>query len=317
MPQPRFAFAGTPEFAARALTGLLQGGFRPCLVLTGPDQRRGRGRKRLPGPVKQLATELGIPVETPANNDEALSATEGQRLDTVVVAAYGLILSERFLRAPRHGCCINLHASLLPRWRGAAPIERALMAGDAQTGATIMQIDTGLDTGPIIAQAPLPIGPDSTGESLSDAIADLGAGLLCGVLSDLPAMRPEPQTGPATYARKLSPHDAMADWTQPASQLERNIRALAHRLPVHSELGGARVQLLAGEALSESAQGQPGEIVMANRQGLVAACGTGTLKIKQLRLDRGKGTTLGAAEAINGFGDLFRMGNQFKRLSTG
>ncbi|MYF12513.1 MAG: methionyl-tRNA formyltransferase [Gammaproteobacteria bacterium] len=316
MPQPRFAFAGTPEFAARALTGLLQGGFRPCLVLTGPDQRRGRGRKHLPSPVKQLATESGIPVETPADNDEAVSVIEGQRLDTVVVAAYGLILSERFLKAPRHGC-INLHASLLPRWRGAAPIERALMAGDAQTGATIMQIDTGLDTGPIIAQAPLPIGPDSTGESLSDAIADLGAGLLCGVLSDLPAMRPEPQSGPATYARKLSPDDAVADWAQPATQLERNIRALAHRLPVHSELGGTRVQLLAGEAQSESAQSQPGEIVMASRQGLVAACGTGTLKIKQLRLDRGKGTILGAAEAINGFGDLFRTGNRFKRLSTG
>ncbi len=313
---PRFAFAGTPEFTARALAGLLQGGFRPCLVLTGPDQRRGRGRKRRPSPVRQLAAEAGIPVETPANNDEALSAIEGQRLDVVVVAAYGLILAERFLDLPRHGC-INLHASLLPRWRGAAPIERALMAGDRQTGATIMQVDTGLDTGPIIAQAPLPIGPDSTGESLSGAIADLGARLLCDVLSDLPAMRPEPQTGPATYARKLSPEDALADWAGPAAQLERNIRALAYRLPVHSDLGGARVQLLAGEALSESAQGEPGEIVTANRQGLVAACGTGALKIKQLRLDRGKGTALGVAEAINGFSDLFRKGNQFKRPSTG
>ncbi|MCY3795486.1 MAG: methionyl-tRNA formyltransferase [Gammaproteobacteria bacterium] len=313
---PRFAFAGTPEFAARALASLLEGGFRPCLVLTGPDQRRGRGRKHLPSPVRQLATESGIPVEMPANNDEAVSAIKGRRLDVVVVAAYGFILPERFLEAPRHGC-INLHASLLPRWRGAAPIERALMAGDAQTGATIMQIDTGLDTGPIIAQAPLPIGPDSTGKSLSDAIADLGASLLCGVLSDLPAMRPEPQTGPATYARKLSPEDALADWAGSAAQLERNIRALAYRLPVHSGLDGARVQLLAGEALSESAQGQPGEIVTANRQGLVAACGTGALKITQLRLDRGKGTALGAAEAINGFSDLFRKGNHFKRRSAG
>ena len=240
-----------------------------------------------------------------------MSAIEGQRLDVVVVAAYGLILPERFLDLPRHGC-INLHASLLPRWRGAAPIERALMAGDAQTGATIMQIDTGLDTGPIIAQAPLPIGPDSTGESLSDAIADLGARLLCGILSDLPAVQPQPQTGPATYARKLSLHDAMADWTLSAAQLERNIRALAHRLPVHSELGGARVQLLAGEALSQSAQGQPGQIVTANRQGLIAACGAGALKIKQLRLNRGKGAALDAAEAINGFSGLFRKGNQFE-----
>ncbi|MCY4342802.1 MAG: methionyl-tRNA formyltransferase [Gammaproteobacteria bacterium] len=311
----RFAFAGTPEFAARALAGLLRDGFRPCLVLTGPDQRRGRGRKRLPSPVKQLATESGIPVETPAGNDEAVIVIKAARLDTVVVAAYGLILSERFLNLPRYGC-INLHASLLPRWRGAAPIERALMAGDAQTGATIMRIDAGLDTGPIIAQAPLPIGPDSTGESLSEAIADLGAGLLCRLLSDLSAMRPEPQAGPATYARKLSPRDAIADWAQPAAQIERNIRALARRLPVHSQLDGTRVQLLAGEALDESAPGQPGEIVMANRKDLVAACGTGALKIKQLRLSRGKGVTLGAAEAINGFGDLFRTGNQFNPPAT-
>ena len=312
---PRFAFAGTPEFAARALTGLLEGGFRPGLVLTGPDQRRGRGRKFLPSPVKRLAAEAGIPVETPANNDEAVSAIEGQRLDTVVVAAYGLILSERFLKAPRHGC-INLHASLLPRWRGAAPIERALMAGDAQTGATIMQIDTGLDTGPIIAQAPLPIGPDSTGESLSDAIADLGARLLCGLLPGLPAIRPQPQSGPATYAHKLTASDAAADWTLPAAQLERQIRALAHRLPVHSNLADARVQLLAGEISREPAQGQPGEIVAANRRGLIAACGTGALRITQLRLNRGKGTVLGPAEAINGFGDLFRAGNQFNHPSA-
>ncbi len=312
---PRFAFAGTPEFAAGTLTGLLQGGFRPCLVLTGPDRPRGRGRKRLPSPVKRLATEASIPVETPANNDATVSVIKGGRLDAVVVAAYGLILSERFLSLPRYGC-INLHASLLPRWRGAAPVERALMAGDAQTGATIMQIDAGLDTGPIIAQAPLPIGPDSTGESLSQAIAELGASLLCGLLPDLSAMRPAPQTGPATYARKLSLQDAMADWTQPAAQLERNVRALAHRLPIHSQLVGARVQLLAGEALDQSTQGRPGEIVMANRQGLVAACGTGALKIKQLRLNRGKGKPLGAAEAINGFGDLFRTGNQFSSPAT-
>ena len=308
---PRFAFAGTPEFAARTLTGLLEGGFRPCLVLTGPDQRRGRGRKSRPSPVKQLATESGIPVETPANKAAAAAAIEGQRLDTVVVAAYGLILPERFLALPRHGC-VNLHASLLPRWRGAAPIERALMAGDAQTGASIMQVDSGLDTGPVFAQAPLPIGPDSTGESLSHAIADLGARLLCDILPQLPALRPKPQAGEVTYAPKLTVKDAIADWTQPANQLERNIRALAHRLPVHSELGGARVQLLAAEALSEAAQGHPGEITGASRGDLIVACGTGALKIKQLRLNRGKGTTLDPAAAINGFSDLFRTGNQFE-----
>ena len=312
---PRFAFAGTPEFAARALSGLLEGGFRPCLVLTGPDQRRGRGRKHRPSPVKRLATEWGIAVGTPANKEEAVSAIDGQQLDAVVVAAYGMILPQHFLDLPRHGC-INLHASLLPRWRGAAPIERALMAGDAQTGVSIMQIDAGLDTGPIITQAPLPIGPDSTGESLSDAIADLGARLLCGILSDLPAIRLKPQAGQATYARKLSPGDAVADWTQPATQLERNIRALAYRLPVHSDLGDARVQLLAGEAVGESAQDRPGEIITANRHGLIAACGTGALKIRQLRLNRGKGTILSAAEAINGFSDLFRKGNQFQCRSA-
>ena len=307
----RFAFAGTPEFAARALTGLLQCGLRPCLVLTGPDQRRGRGRKHRPSPVKQLAARAGMPVETPANAQEAAAALAGRRLDTLVVAAYGLILPKRLLELPRYGC-INLHASLLPRWRGAAPIERALMAGDGQTGASIMQIDSGLDTGPVIAQATLPIGPESTGANLSDAIADLGARLLCDILPNLPSMRPQPQTGQATYARKLGPGDALADWTQSAAQLERNIRALAHRLPVHSALDGARVQLLAAEALSGAADGHPGEIVTADRHGIVVACGTDALRVKQLRLNRGKGATLGPAQAINGFGDLFRAGASFR-----
>ena len=307
---PCFAFAGTPQFAARILGGLLRQDLRPALVLTGPDRKQGRGRRLAASAVKRLALAEGIPVAAPANKADAVAALAGCALDTVVVAAYGLVLPRAFLDLPRYGC-INAHASLLPRWRGAAPIERAIMAGDKMSGVSIMQIDEGLDTGPIIVQAKLPIGPRSTGAGLSDVMADLSADLLCGVLRNLSELPAAPQRGATSYAGKLTQRDAVADWGGPALHLERTIRALGHRLPVHSRLGDARVQLLAGDVVQSHAQSRPGEILAANRKEILVACGTGALSLKSLRLNLGKGSVLGPAEAVNGYGGLFQPGACF------
>ena len=307
---PRFAFAGTPEFAARTLVGLLRQGLRPVYILTGADQPRGRGRKTEACAVKRLALAEGIPVVSPTTKAEATTALAGLALDTVVVAAYRLILPPAFLGAPRYGC-VNVHASLLPRWRGAAPIERALMAGDRETGVSIMRIDEGLDTGPIFAQAKIPIDDMATGAGLGDAIAELGAKLLAEVLPRRPHATPRPQAGKATYAHKLTRRDALADWRRPAPCLGRAIRALAHRMPVHSLLGGARVQLLDAQAVQTEAKGRPGEILKANRKEILVACGEGTLRLKSMRLNLGKGSVLGPAEALNGFAALFQTGALF------
>lgn len=307
---PRFAFAGTPEFAARTLVGLLRQGLRPVLVLTGADQPRGRGRKTEACAVKRLALAEGIPAAAPTTKAEATAALAGLALDTVVVAAYRLILPPAFLDAPRYGC-VNVHASLLPRWRGAAPIERALMAGDRETGVSIMRIDEGLDTGPIFAQAKIPIESNDTSAGLGNAIADLGAKLLAEVLPGLPQATPQPQAGEATYAHKLTRRDALADWRRPAPCLERTVRALAHRMPVYGLLGGARVQLLAGQAVQTEAKGHPGEILRANRKEILVACGEGALQIESMRLNLGKGAVLGPAEAMNGFAALFQAGALF------
>ena len=306
-----FAFAGTPEFAARILGGLLQCGLRPILVLTGPDRRRGRGRKTSPSPVRQLALTEGLAVKTPQGAADAAAALAGPSLDTVVVAAYGIILPKAFLDLPRYGC-VNVHASLLPRWRGAAPIERAIMAGDAETGVSIMRIDEGLDRGPIFAQAKVPIGPESDSGQLSAQIADLGTELLCDLLPKLADAQAKPQTGPATYAGKLTAADALADWHQPASRLARAVRALAQRMPVHGQLGDVRVQLLAVEVVQGQAGTLPGRIIRANRREIVVACGVDALNLKSLRLNLGKGAALDPAAAVNGFGRLFQPGACFR-----
>lgn len=311
-----FGFAGTPAFAARVLFGLLLQGLRPSLVLTGPDRRQGRGRKPAPSAVKRLCLAQGINLRTPANQVQATAMISGQSLDAVVVAAYGLLLPKAFLEAPRHGC-INVHASLLPRWRGAAPIERALMAGDEETGVSIMQVDAGLDTGPIIAQAKVPIGPESTAASLGKAIADLGVQLLCDILPRLGEVAAKPQEGKASYAHKLSPEDAWVDWHQPASELGRKVRALVERMPAAAELGGVRVQLLAATPVRVPKGAKPGAILAADRGQILVACGQDALQLTAIKLDRGKGRVLGPADALNGFGGLFRQGNRFRAIIGG
>jgi methionyl-tRNA formyltransferase len=307
----RLAFAGTPEFAATILAGLLAAQQRPIMVLTQPDRPAGRGRRMQPSPVKALALAHGLPVETPARlrTESALALLRDLALDVLVVAAYGLILPRSMLALPVHGC-INVHASLLPRWRGAAPIEHAIMAGDRETGVSIMQMDAGLDTGAVYLRRSIPIEPDATGDRLRDQLAQLGSDALLDVLAHLDSAIAEPQddTG-ATYAPKLSSADAVLDWTQPAELLERRIRALYSRLPAVAFRAGERIRVLGAELAGVAGGGAPpGTVLTADRRGIIVACGSGTLCITRLQLTRGKARPLGVAEALNGYPDLFRVG---------
>ncbi len=309
----RYAFAGTPDFSATVLARLLRLGHAPQLVLTGPARPRGRGRIPRLSPVAELAREAGLATKTPETRAETTPAIAGESLDTVIVAAYGFILPPSFLNTPRYGC-LNVHASLLPRWRGAAPIERALMAGDSETGVSIMQIDDGLDTGPLLACAAHPIGPRSHGAELHHLLAELGADLVGELLPRLAELQACPQTGTASYAAKLTAADAQADWSGSAFDLDRRIRALAHRLPVRSRLADVQVQLLAAHPLSYSAP-VPGEILEAGPGGIIVACGQGALKVAEVRLNQGKGSRLSAAAAINGFRRLFHAGARFQEIT--
>ncbi len=231
-PGLRLGFAGTPEFAARILHALLAAARVPAVVYTQPDRPAGRRRRLSASPVKTLAEQHNLPVRQPRSlrPAEEAAALRAADLDVFVVAAYGLILPTAVLTAPRFGC-INVHASLLPRWRGAAPVERAIMAGDTETGVSIMHMEQGLDTGPVYLQRRLAITPDLDGPSLEARLADLGAEALLECLVRLPDLRPQPQAPEGvTYAAKLSRADAAIDWTLLAVVIERKIRALRGRM---------------------------------------------------------------------------------------
>ncbi len=308
---PRLAFAGTPAFAAHILQRLIAAGLAPSLVLTQPDRAAGRGRQRRSSPVRQAALAASIPVATPASAAQIQPAMATADFDVLVVAAYGLLLPPAALHWPRLGC-INVHASLLPRWRGAAPVERALIAGDRQTGVSIMQMEEGLDTGPLFETAAVEIAADTTGAALEQHLAELGAGLLIDVLPDLSWRTPRPQQGPATYARKLATGDSVPDWERSAAQLQRQVLALAHRAPVHARLDGTRVQLLSASARATGHTGRPGTLLASGKQELLVACGAGALAIESLRVIRGKGRVLAPRDARNGFPGLFRPGARFQ-----
>ena len=308
---PSIAFAGTPVFAAGILESLMAAGHTPLLVLTQPDRGAGRGRKPAPSPVKQVAITGSLPVATPASPADIFPALASTAVDVLVVAAYGLLLPRRALQHPRLGC-INAHASLLPRWRGAAPIERAIIAGDPETGVSIMRMEAALDTGPVYTKERIPIEPRATGLTLENALSRLGADLLLNVLPDLERLAPDPQRGAATYAPKIGPHDSVADWAQSAADLDRRIRALAHRAPVRSSLGETRVQLLSAMPREASHAAEPGTVLRSGRREILVACGCGALAIGSLKVNRGKGRTMGPADARNGFPDLFRPGARFR-----
>jgi len=285
----RVGFAGTPAFAASVLAAILARGFDVPLVLTQPDRPSGRGLKEAPLPVKRLAAGHGLPVLQPASlkPDDVCAQLRAIPLDVLVVAAYGLLLPPAVLAWPRHGC-LNVHASLLPRWRGAAPIQRALLAGDAETGVTIMQMDAGLDTGAMHDVARIPIAARETGGSLHDKLAAAGASAIVAVLERLEREGaihgvPQPAEG-ATYAAKLTRADAAVDWRGSAAAIDRQVRALDPVPGAFTGRGGEPVKLWVAEPAAAAArQGDPGEVLAADADGVVVACGEGALRIAELQ----------------------------------
>jgi len=291
MTQPlRIVFAGTPEFAAQHLQALLDAGKSIVAVYTQPDRPAGRGQKLMPSPVKQLALQHGLPVMQPATlrDAEAQHALAALQPDLMVVVAYGLILPQAVLDTPRLGC-INSHASLLPRWRGAAPIQRAIEAGDSESGVTVMQMEAGLDTGPMLLKVRTPIGPSDTGGSLHDRLAALGAQAVVEAVARLQAgaLPGERQDDTlATYAHKLSKDEARLDWQRPAAELERLVRAFNPWPICHSSLAGDVLKVHAARLVP--GQGEPGRILAVGKDGLTVACGTGALQLTRLQLPGGK-----------------------------
>lgn len=279
-PKMTIAFMGTPDFAVPALVALHEAGHELVCVYTQPPRPAGRGKKLQPSPVHRKAEELGIEVRHPTSlkNQDAQAEFAALQADVAVVAAYGLILPQAVLDAPSYGC-LNIHASILPRWRGAAPIHRAILAGDAETGVTIMQMEAGLDTGPMLAKVMTPINAKTTGE-LTEELAELGANAMVGVLNDLEHLAAIPQDDDAaTYAPKIDKAEARIDWSKPADEIERLARGLAPFPGAWFELDGARVKLLRAE-LADGA-GKPGEVLDDE---LTIACGSGA--IRPLRLQR-------------------------------
>ena len=295
----RLAFMGTPDFAVPILQALLAAGHQMAAVYSQPPRPSGRGHRPQPSPVQRAAEAAGIPVHTPAKLDAAEQGKfRALALDAAVVAAYGLILPKLVLEAPRFGC-LNVHASLLPRWRGAAPIQRAILAGDRETGVTIMQMDEGLDTGPILLAESIPIGPDTTAAGLHDQLATIGARLivqaLAGRADGTLSPCPQPAEG-VTYAKKLARDEGRLDWSKSAAQLERVVRALNPAPGVWFERGGERIKVLAAVVTENSATAAPGTVLDA---ALTIACGSGALRLT--RMQRAGRAVVGAEAFLRGY----------------
>ena len=303
----RLGFAGTPEFAAIILRELIKTSHDVVRILTQPARPTGRGRKSLSSAVQQEAERHGIVCVTPTNLRGRKDLVAD--LDLLVVAAYGMILPPEIFRGPQFAS-LNVHASLLPRWRGAAPIERAIMAGDSETGVSIMQIEKALDAGPLFALTHHPLSGDETGASLSRTLARIGSASLIEVLrdwSDLP--KPSPQDHQrATYAYKLTPADSLISWTTPAVDIERIVRALSDRSAAYTTLGDNRIRILKVKVLEGSAN--PGELVKTN-EGFAIGCADGLLLLDTVQLNRGQGKPMSADDAANGHADLFSTGIQY------
>lgn len=295
----KIVFAGTPEFAARALAALYEAGHDIPLVLTQPDRPAGRGMTLQASPVKQLALSRGSEVFQPLTLKDEV-AQEKLRLlapDVMVVAAYGLILPQAVLDIPRHGC-LNIHASLLPRWRGAAPIHRAILAGDAESGVCIMQMEAGLDTGPVLLSASTAITAQDTSQTLHDKLALQGAQLIVSALQRLPLPAvAQPEAG-VTYAAKLDKSEAPLDWRRPAAELDRQIRAFTPFPGTTAVLDGAPLKVWA--ALPRSESGVPGTVLAADKHGILVACGSGSLLLTELQKAGGK--RLPVAQFLAGHG---------------
>ncbi|PUE27703.1 methionyl-tRNA formyltransferase [Limnohabitans sp. JirII-29] len=318
----RVIFAGTPEFAAVALARIHAAGHTVPLVLTQPDRPAGRGMKLQASAVKQLALQHGMPVAQPRSlrldgkyPDDALAAQQAiynAQADVMVVAAYGLILPQWVLDAPRLGC-LNIHASLLPRWRGAAPIHRAIEAGDAQTGVTIMQMDAGLDTGAMLLTHTLPIAPDDTTASLHDRLAELGGDLIVQALAQAQAGQLQPVAQPevgVTYAHKIDKAEAAVDWTKAAEVLARRVRAFNPFPGATGHVAGEAIKLWQAHVHTRVHDVKPGTVLSADDQGVCVACGQDVLCVTQLQ--RAGAKRLNAGDFLRGFaltpGQCFDVG---------
>jgi len=294
----KLVFAGTPEFAAVSLAALLTARHEVTLVLTQPDRPAGRGRKPQQSAVKRLALEKGLAMLQPATlkDPAAHAAIAAARPEAMVVAAYGLLLPAAVLALPARGC-INVHASLLPRWRGAAPIQRALLAGDAETGVTIMQMDEGLDTGAMLLQRAIPIEAHDTTGTLHDRLAVLGAQLLVEALATNPA--PRAQAGAAaTYASRIAKGDAEIDWCKPAAEIERQVRAFDPVPGAQTGFANAALKIWRA-AVVAGAGGAPGTVMAADADGILVACGEAVLCVTELQ--RAGGRRLSAQAFLSGF----------------
>jgi methionyl-tRNA formyltransferase len=305
----KIIFAGTPQFAASALAVLLKE-HQIVAVLTQPDRPSGRGMQLTASPVKQLALQHGLPVLQPATlkTEEAQQVLKQLDADVMVVAAYGLILPKAVLQMPRHGC-LNIHASLLPRWRGAAPIQRAILAGDAETGITIMQMDEGLDTGDMLVKKTCPIAAYDTAQSLHDKLAELGAEAITEALQVLGKgqLQPKKQESQlATYAAKLTKVEAKLDWSQDAAQLERAVRGYFPFPTAFATFGETPVKIMRSSLVSGTSA-EPGTVVAIDKERISVACGNGVLALELLQKPGGK--VLPVTQFVQGFpiktGDRF------------
>jgi methionyl-tRNA formyltransferase len=298
----RLVFAGTPEFAVPCLEACRASGAEVVAVYTQPDRPAGRGRKLAPSPVKQAALAAGIAVEQPESLKSAAvqQALAAYRPDLLVVVAYGLILPRKVLAIPRLGCW-NVHASLLPRWRGAAPIQRAILAGDTESGVDLMQMEAGLDTGPGMLQRHTPINRDDTGGSLHDRLSALGAevvaeGLRRTLAGETLVAAPQPEVG-VSYAHKLDKAEAKLDFSRPATELERQVRAFDPWPVAEGVIAGEPLRIWAAQAIALDHHGVPGSVLAAGRDGIDLACGDGALRVTALQ--RAGGRRIGAIDYLN------------------
>jgi len=302
----KLVFAGTPDFAVPSLLAA-DARNEVVAVYTQPDRPAGRGRALTASPVKRMAAERGLAVHQPERlkGSEVLDTLRALEPDLMIVVAYGLLLPQAVLDIPRFGCW-NVHASLLPRWRGAAPIQRAIQAGDAETGVCLMQMEKGLDTGPVLMRQSTPIAPDDTGGSLHDRLAALGAQVLSDGLGLLragihPERKVQPEAG-VTYAHKLDKAEARLDWSQPARALADTVRAFDPWPVAEAEVAGERLRIHAASALPLAHGHAPGTVLFAGRDGIDIACGDGALRL--LRVQRAGGRAIDVADYLNARSDL-------------
>lgn len=305
----RVAFAGTPDFAVPHLHACELPGIEIVAVYTQPDRPSGRGRKLATSPIKQAAIAAGYSVEQPETlkSVDVQSHLKALEIDLLIVVAYGLILPRKVLAIPRRGCW-NVHASLLPRWRGAAPIQRAILAGDGETGVCVMQMEAGLDTGPVLLRREIPIAAADTGGSLHDKLAALGATTLRDALQSLldgQTLLPQPQSGDGvTYAHKLDKAEARVDWNESAIAIERKVRAFDPWPIAEADIGNDRLRIWSAVAMAGRTEKTPGSIIAADKSGIDVATGDGILRIREVQ--RAGGRRVAVGDYLNARLDLIR-----------